>query len=592
MKIKYLDGSRLYYAFLAGGEAVIRDKDYLNRINVFPVPDADTGTNLASTMRMIAQRARASASARHTLRSIADAAILGARGNSGLIFAQFVYGLSREVREECRLTTRHFAESLRQAVNHARRSIVTPVEGTMLTIMQDWADAVFTERHRLADFADLLTHSLQAAKRSLEETPRKLAVLAKAGVVDAGAKGFFDFIEGVAEFIRRGNIRTITKTRVEAAEVPVLPHTHKNLLGRRYCAEALLSGSGLDADRIKAAIQDLGESVIVAGSDTNVRLHIHTDRPAAVFEPLDAYGHVVEVKVDDMLRQYEAGYARRSPIALVTDSSCDLPPSLLDEHQIHVVPFLLSFGDHLYLDKLSVTPARVYELMRTSRSRATSSIPSPQAVQNVLSFLATHYESIIMVTISGGLSGFHGLAQKVREEFPGKKITILDSKHISVTQGLIVLRIAEAIRSGLSHDEIVFAAERWISSTRLWVDIRTLKYMVRSGRVSPLKGLLAKALNIKPLIALNDQGKAVPIGKAFSRRGIMRKIIGLMRAEAANGKVWNYAIVHAAIPGRARAYEERLAAVLGRKPAFVVDLAPVVGIHNGVGALGLGLLSD
>ena len=592
MKIRYLDGSRLYYAFLAGGEAVIRDKDYLNRINVFPVPDADTGTNLASTMRMIAQRARASSSARRTLRSIADAAILGARGNSGLIFAQFVYGLSREVREDIRLSTRHFAEVLRQAVHHARRSIVTPVDGTMLTIMHDWAEAVFTERHRLADFADLLTHSLQAAKRSLEETPHKLAVLARAGVVDAGAKGFFDFIEGVAEFIRRGDIRTITKARAETVDVPALPQTHKNLLGRRYCAEALLSGSALDAERIKEAIQDLGESVIVAGSDVNVRLHIHTDRPAEVFEPLDGYGHVVEIKVDDMLRQYEASHNRRSPIALVTDSACDLPAAVLDEHQIHVIPFPLSFGDHLYLDKLSITPARVYELLRTSRSRAASSIPSPQAVQNVLSFLATHYDSIIMVTISGGLSGYYGLARRVGEDFPGKKITVLDSKHISVTQGLIVLRIADAIRSGLSHDEIVAAAEHWISSTRLWIDIRTLKYMVRSGRVSPVKGFLAKALNIKPLLILNEEGKAIPIGKSFSRRGTMRKIVALMRAEAARGKVWNYGIVHAAAPDRAKSYEDVLTAALGRKPAFVVDLGPVVGLHNGVGAMGLGLMTD
>ena len=98
MKIRYLDGNRLYYAFLAGGQAVIRDQAYLNKINVFPVPDSDTGTNLASTMRSIAERARASRSANITLDSIADAALLGARGNSGLIFAQFLYGLSQEIR--------------------------------------------------------------------------------------------------------------------------------------------------------------------------------------------------------------------------------------------------------------------------------------------------------------------------------------------------------------------------------------------------------------------------------------------------------------------------------------------------------------
>jgi dihydroxyacetone kinase-like predicted kinase len=106
MKIKYLNGTRLYNAFLAGGEAVISDQSYLNKINVFPVPDSDTGTNLASTMRAIAQRAKASFAVHATLDSIADAAISGARGNSGIIFAQFIYGLSREMKNEVKSSAR------------------------------------------------------------------------------------------------------------------------------------------------------------------------------------------------------------------------------------------------------------------------------------------------------------------------------------------------------------------------------------------------------------------------------------------------------------------------------------------------------
>jgi dihydroxyacetone kinase-like predicted kinase len=121
VKIRYLDGPRLYYAFLAGGQAVIRDQAYLNRINVFPVPDSDTGTNLASTMRAIAERARAHRSATAALGSIADAALVGARGNSGIIFAQFLHGFSQELRDEHRLSVHRFAESARRAVQHARR---------------------------------------------------------------------------------------------------------------------------------------------------------------------------------------------------------------------------------------------------------------------------------------------------------------------------------------------------------------------------------------------------------------------------------------------------------------------------------------
>ncbi|MGB9006019.1 MAG: DAK2 domain-containing protein, partial [Candidatus Aminicenantales bacterium] len=175
MKIRYLDGQRLYYAFLAGGTAVIQDKDTLNRINVFPVPDADTGTNLASTMRSIALGTKVSRSLRDTLRSIADAALLGARGNSGLIFAQFLYGLSREASNERRLTTLSFGELMARAVRHAYEAILHPVEGTMLTVMRDWADSVFHYRQRTTDFVELLSHSLETARRSLRETPLKLS---------------------------------------------------------------------------------------------------------------------------------------------------------------------------------------------------------------------------------------------------------------------------------------------------------------------------------------------------------------------------------------------------------------------------------
>src|SRR5512135_2577890 len=246
MKIRYLDGIRLYHAFLAGGRAVIRDRQYLNKINVFPVPDADTGTNLAATMQAIAGRARASASAHRTLGSIAEAALAGARGNSGLIFAGFLYGLSQEARSESRLTTRHFAESVRRAVQYARRSIVTPVEGTMITLLHDWAEALYEQRLKLNDFSELLHYAFRAAQRSLQETPRRLPVLAQAGVVDAGAKGFVDFLEGVMNLIKKGDLRSV---RAEAATVPAVERDDVNArtsVTRRFCTEAMLVSERVD----------------------------------------------------------------------------------------------------------------------------------------------------------------------------------------------------------------------------------------------------------------------------------------------------------------------------------------------------------
>jgi DegV family protein with EDD domain len=594
MKISYLDGNRLYYAFLAGGEAVIRDQAYLNRINVFPVPDSDTGTNLASTMRAIAERARALPSARATLGSIADAALLGARGNSGLIFAQFLFGLSQEVREESRLTPGHFAEVARRAVQHARRAILTPVEGTMLTVLHDWAESLYAERLRKSDFAELLTHSLHAAERSLKETPKKLAVLARAGVVDAGAKGFFDFLEGVVGFIKKGSLRAVRRTPAE--EAPAVPDVHagRSTLTKRYCSEALLTGENLDVDTIQGLVRRAGESAIVAGSPSKLRLHVHTDDAAGLFFELQRHGTIQDIKADDMLRQYEAAHERKHPVAVLTDSACDLPRAILDDHQVHVIPFNLFFGDSLFLDKVTITPDRFYDLLRSRREMPKSAQPSQTQVQRALEFLAGHYESVVAVAISSGLTGFFGQLLKAREALglDASRVAIVDSRHLSVSEALIVLRVLEAVRDGRPFDGISREVENWVRSTRLWVDIRTLKYMVRGGRVSPLKGALAAVLNIKPIVTLDPDGKAAILGKSFSRRGNMKKILALIGKGSAGRKVWNYGLVHAQNPTRARRYAEALEGMLGKPPAFVSEVSPVVGAHNGIGVVGIALMFE
>ena len=197
-----------------------------------------------------------------------------------------------------------------------------------------------------------------------------------------------------------------------------------------------------------------------------------------------------------------------------------------------------------------------------------SAQPSQANVQRALEFLAGHYEAVVAVSISGGLTGFHDQLLKAREALglDASRVAVVDSRHLSVSEGLIVLRIAEAVRAGRPFDEIARDAESWVGRTRLWVDVKTLKYMVRGGRVSPLKGLLAAALNIKPIVTLDSAGKAAILGKSFSRGANMKKILGLIRAATAGRPVWNYGLVHAQNPFRALRYAEALEAMLGKKP--------------------------
>ncbi len=593
MKIKYLNGRRLYYAFLAGGDAVIQDKDYLNRINVFPVPDSDTGTNLASTLHSISQEAHQTKSLRETMRSIADAALVGARGNSGLIFAQFVQGFTQEIGADARMSTMAFGDCSQRAVQHVYRSILAPREGTMITVMKDWAEAVYRYRTKTHDFVELLTHSLQAAKQSLRDTPNKLQVLRRAGVVDAGAKGFVDFIEGVIEFVRAGKLRHLSKRA--SLSLPVLQapkHSLKNGLTYRYCTEALLTGRRMDLDGLRTSLQSYGDSVIVAGSPEKLRFHVHTNDPAGLFERIATRAATRQIKVDDMRKQFDISYHRKHPIALVTDSACDLPREFLDANQIQVIPFNLHFGHDLYLDRLTIEPSQFYEKLTTRAEHPTTSLPSPSVVENMFSFLSSFYESILVFHISSGLSGTFQASRGIAEQFAGKKISVIDTRTLSLCQGLMVQRAAELIAQGRSHDEIVRAAEGWVGKSHLLVDVATMKYFVRGGRVSPMKGLLARILNIKPIITLDAQGKATDLGKTFSRKASQARILRIMKDWAGREKIWNYAVVHAQNPSRAEDYAARLTHIVGFPPAYVRDITPVIGVHAGPGTVGVTVLFE
>jgi len=593
MKISYLDGPRLYSAFMVGGNEVIKDQKYLNKINVFPVPDSDTGTNLASTMRSIAEGAVPNSSVYKTLHSIADMALSGAQGNSGLIFAQFLHGISKEMKNVKKISTTLFGEIVKKAVQYAYKSVVSPVEGTMLTVMKDWAEAVYQQRTKMQDFVDLLSYSLQVTKKSLIKTRYMLPVLAKAGVVDAGAKGFVDFLEGITNFIKKGKLKKIPKPIALLSEDKGF-HVHKvkDAIEQRYCTEALLVGKGMDLDKLREETIPFGSSAILAGSEEKVRIHVHTDHPADLFYRLKDYGTIAQLKSDDMQKQYEASYERKSKIALVTDSVCDLPQEIIDEYQIHVIPFNLSFGENLFLDKVTITPDQFYTLLKTHKEHPKTSQPPLKTVQNLFSFLATHYESIIVMNISDKLSGAHKLCQEASSIVQNKKISVINSRHLSVSLGLVVLRVAEEISKGKPHDEIVKLAEEWILRTKIYVDIQTLKYMVRGGRVSPTKGLIAKMLNLKPIVSLDSEGKGIASGKSFSRRGNMKKIMRMIKDIANKEKLWNYAIVHAQNLERAEIYAEKIKKSIHRNPAYIVDISPVIGVHNGIGAVGIALMFE
>jgi len=260
-----------------------------------------------------------------------------------------------------------------------------------------------------------------------------------------------------------------------------------------------------------------------------------------------------------------------------------------------MAPININFGDNHYLDKVTIQPEQFYKVLDESADYPKTSQVNEATFTNLFSHLASHYDSVIAVHLSDKMSGTFNssrkAAEKISREFD-KPVTVIDSRNLSGSLGLIVLRVARAIEEGLSHNEIVEQTEKWIKNVRIYVSVKTLKYMVRGGRVSAAKGLLARILNINPIVSLDETGKAIIFDKAFNQKANMVKVMDHIENLIRDKKIWNYVVLHAGNNEAAEWYAEKMEVLTGKKPVSVVNISPVIGANAGVGAASVALMYD
>ena len=590
-----MDGRRLYYTFIAGARKVIEHQVELNKINVFPVNDGDTGTNLASTIRAVVDSLHPHRSYKITADRIAETTLVNARGNSGIIFAQFLYGMSSETGNFKTITIKQFAESIKNSIRYIYEAVANPVEGTMLTVIKDWANYIYDNRNIITDFNQLFISSIDVLNKSLIATKSKLAVLTKANVVDAGARGFVFFVEGITDFIANRNLKELIQVKAETSVFEKIEEAIPEKVEFRFCTEALIKNSTIDNKSILPILEKYGNSIVVAGSDKMRRLHVHTNTPAELFNELRNTGTLAFQKADDMLRQSEVVYNRKWKIALVTDSTCDLSQDLIDQYQINMLPININFGENHYLDKVTIQPEQFYTLLKENKDYPKSSQVNEKSFTNLYSHLASHYDSIIAIHLSDKLSGTFNSSKKaalaISTEF-NKPISVINSKNLSGALGLVVLRTAKAIESGLSHDQIVMMAENWATHLRIFVSVKSIKYLVRGGRVSAVRGLIARMLNINPIVSIDETGKAIVFDKSFNQRANMEKVMGYITKISKEKQIWNYIVLHANNEYASQWYSEKMETLIDKKPVSVVNISPIVGANAGIGAAAVALLYD
>jgi DegV family protein with EDD domain len=561
------------------------------------VPDGDTGTNMSLTMRYISSGLidLPDRSISIVSSQVADFALMGAQGNSGAILAQFFHGFALGAKGKWQLTTRAFATAVQNAKKAAHSALTDPKDGTILSVINDWANYIHNAAQKTEDFVILLKKSLQTAQKSLAETQEKLDVLKKAGVVDAGAQGFVYLLEGIVNFIDKGKIKQIINL-VSPRKSIAPPAAVKEVdpdIKFRFCTECMVTAKSIDHLQLKTKLMDSGDSVIVAGGTGRVRVHIHTNTPETVFDMLAAHGEISAKKVDDMLQQHQDTFpaSRGERIGIVIDSSCDLPHHFITQHHIHMIPCKLTFGRQTYLDKVEVTPGEFYDKLASAAVHPTTSQPAAADVKQIYDNVVPRYDRILSIHLPRVVSGTLQVIENEARKFGKDKIICIDGKNISAALGLVVMEAAAAIKQGLSLDKIIHRTHEAIENTSIFVILPTLKYLVKGGRVSKSKGIIGKILHLNPVVTFDREGRVVLAARAIGQKSAMKKSLKMAVKQSRQYKEIKFIIAHANAYSKAERTAAELAGVFNIKGEIpILEAAPALGVHAGPGTVGFAFI--
>ncbi len=587
--IAYVDGPRLARSVFAAADWVAAGRDEINRINVFPVPDGDTGTNFSLTLRAVADALRALGDAPlpETGRTMARAAVLGARGNSGMMLAHFLLGFSEALGDRSTAGARDVAAAVRAGSDRLYASLDDPREGTILTVAREAADAAERAAVDSPDIAEFMHRLLAEGEAALARTPELMAVLREAGVVDAGGKGFVRMIEGVVRYIEGDPILPAADTGDEPTEAPAALVDVASERDFQYCTEVLVRGDQLPpANEVRSAMHAFGGSVVVAQAEDILKIHVHTDSPEAVFSYATRWGRVETTKADDMRAQHRRlTHAERRAVAVVTDSSADLPDAVLDRHRIALVPLQVVFGNETFRDRVELKAEEFYRRLRGARELPTTSQPSPADFVRVLRDARAEADEVVAVLLSGALSGTLASAQAAVRAAGISGVHVVDSRSASLGLGMLALRAAELAAEGWRAAAIAAELERIRARAGMLLTVDTYDNLLRSGRVSRGKAWLAGMLDVKPILSLDAAGRVIPVDRVRGRDQVVPRVLSLLeRRLTPRPTVVRFGVAHAEAPEVAERVRNALVAAYQPRECFVVPATGVLGTHVGPGA--------
>ena len=319
MKIEYIDGIMLRKLFIGAANLLEKNKEAVNALNVFPVPDGDTGTNMSLTMQSAIKQIKNLET--NSIEKIASAAangsLMGARGNSGVILSQLFRGFSKGLKDVKKIDTKAIAAAFKSGSDTAYKAVMKPIEGTILTVARECAEISFEIAKNETDIVEFMKKVIKHGEETLERTPEMLAVLKQAGVVDAGGKGLIVILSGALEILT-GKEEFVLDDENPIKDDVFIDNGNNDDIRFAYCTEFIINNTDSDSERLRDELTKFGDSLLVVDGENIIKVHVHTNNPGDVLQKALELGELIDIKIDNMKYQHRNNIEKHEEIKVQT----------------------------------------------------------------------------------------------------------------------------------------------------------------------------------------------------------------------------------------------------------------------------------
>lgn len=608
--MEHLTQEELKKMMLLSWRKIEENKEQINKINVFPVPDQDTGSNMAKTLLGVKEaiEGKEFKDLNEISEAALDGALTAAQGNAGVIYTGFLAGFlpklqdsddknpvdpvrnfEKNQKNHSRMDeisngvdAKKLALALEEGRKRAWKSMINPRQGTILDVIDATCQTFKEESEREADIVKILKKAVERANTALLATREKMEVFRKANVVDAGGLGFLMILESYLEALEPAFIKAKAGKEKPSEKVK----RFVQILANRYEVVSLIKDSKFDEKTIQEKLKRLGDSIDIVKIANKIKIHIHTDYPEEVRDALIKLGKIEDLRIEDMTREVVGEESvRKVSIGIVTEDLATLSPKILERYQIELVDVILDWpeitkipGENIFKKMREVEKLGIKTSPKTSQA-------SPKSYFDAYQKQLQRFDKVLCLTITSKLSGSYNSAVQAREmlaENEKEKVYVLDSLHAAAGQALLILRAIELIQEQREINETIEEVKNLISKTHFYLVFKEPKWIESIGRITHSQAVWVrrmKKLGIHPVMEFKEGilGKGGVIFAKDEAEVLFKKILKESKRERRLGKRIRVVINHCDNLEGAKELKEALKGI-GAEVSFISEGPSILAV--------------